>query len=123
MKIDGKRSGNISSHLVLRGAGCDDIDLNSISLNDPRMYSNAFCDNSLKIWSHNRPFCRYDKSITALTNGRDSISALNQTTNKAWNMFNTDAFLYQYEKYGLGRSHFLDCFANTEQIIHNYMAL
>nr|AFB74724.1 TUBD1 [Schmidtea mediterranea] len=123
VKVNNKLCANLTNHIVLRGHGCDSIARESLALNNPRMYSNYLGNHTLNIWSHCRKFNGYEKSITALTNGRDSVCALDNATAKAWNMFNTDAFLYQYEKYGLSRSHFLDCFANTEQIIHNYKIL
>jgi hypothetical protein len=35
-------------------------------------------------------------------------------------MFNNNAYLYQYLKYGLEKDKFLECFSTIENIIMNY---
>lgn len=35
-------------------------------------------------------------------------------------MFNNNAYLYQYYKYGLEKERFLECFAVMENVVLNY---
>lgn len=38
-------------------------------------------------------------------------------------MFNNNAYLYQYYKYGLEKDKFLECFSTLESVIQSYAQL
>ena len=45
---------------------------------------------------------------------------MTKSVTKAWEMFNSKAYLHQYEKYGLGVDDFIDSFGVVEQMIADY---
>ena len=52
-------------------------------------------------------FYKYNRSIVMLENSNKFNPALNQILSRAYNMFNNNAYLYQYYKYGLEKDKFL----------------
>ena len=45
---------------------------------------------------------------------------MNNSVVRAWEMFNSRAYLHQYEKYGLEVDDFIDSFGMVEQMISDY---
>ena len=58
--------------------------------------------------------------MTLVENSNRFNGAFEQILSRAYNMFNNNAYLYQYYKYGLERDKFLECFSTMENIIQNY---
>lgn len=64
-----------------------------------------------------------EKHLTILSNSSFLCDDLGKTISKAEEMFNYNAFIHQYEKYGMSKNDFLDAFAFCEQINHDYNTL
>ena len=71
-------------------------------------------------WRQPRPFNQYQKSTTLLSNSQTFVQPMNNSVVRAWEMFNSRAYLHQYEKYGLEVDDFIDSFGTVEQIISDY---
>lgn len=52
-------------------------------------------------------FYKYNRSIVLLENSNKFNPAFQQILSRAYNMFNNNAYLYQYYKYGLEKDKFL----------------
>ncbi len=52
-------------------------------------------------------FYKYNRSIVLVQNSNKFNGAFEQILNRAYNMFNNNAYLYQYYKYGLEKDKFL----------------
>jgi hypothetical protein len=63
---------------------------------------------------------KYEKHLTILSNSSFLCNDLNKTINKAEDMLNYNAFLHQYEKYGMTKNDFIDALAFCEQINYDY---
>ncbi len=55
-------------------------------------------------------FYKYNRSIVLVENSNKFNPAFQQILNRAYTMFNNNAYLYQYYKYGLEKDKFLECF-------------
>lgn len=62
----------------------------------------------------------YEKHLTVLSNSNYYCQDIKRTLNKAYEMYECNAFLHQYEKYGLEKQDFLEAFAFCEQIYYDY---
>jgi hypothetical protein len=51
------------------------------------------------------------------------VPLLNQTCNKAYDMFVNGAFLHLYEKYGVEKDFFQQSFLHVDQIVKNYQSI
>ena len=71
-------------------------------------------------WRQPRPFNQYQKSVTLLSNSQTFVQPMNNSVVRAWEMFNSRAYLHQYEKYGLEVDDFIDSFGMVEQMISDY---
>mmetsp|Transcript_13118 Transcript_13118/g.17159 ORF Transcript_13118/g.17159 Transcript_13118/m.17159 type:complete len:442 (+) Transcript_13118:62-1387(+) len=65
----------------------------------------------------------HDKFVSLLSNSQACLEFLDQTTMKAYEMFESQAYVHQYTTYGLQHQDFMDSFAQMEQIIVNYQSL
>ncbi|XP_002164178.1 tubulin delta chain [Hydra vulgaris] len=110
---------SLSNLLILRGKDLHTADTSI--LQDKSLYSTtlpyAFVYNQ---WNQCRVFNNYEKSATLVSNSQTFNRPLNDCIQKAWQMFNTGAFVHQYEKYGLTENDFIDSFAVAEQIYADY---
>jgi tubulin delta len=61
-----------------------------------------------------------EKHLTLLSNCNFLSNDLKNTISKAQNMLSNNAFIHQYEKYGMEKSDFLDSIAFCEQINFDY---
>ena len=64
--------------------------------------------------------CGYDKHLTILANSNLYCTNIQKSLTKAYEMYEYNAFIHQYEKYGLEKGDFVDAFSFCEQIIHDY---
>ena len=62
----------------------------------------------------------YDKHLTILANSNLYCTNIQKCLAKAYEMYEYNAFIFQYEKYGLEKGDFIDSFSFCEQIIHDY---
>jgi len=62
----------------------------------------------------------YEKHLTLLTNSNYYCRDIRKTLQKAYEMYEYNAFIHQYEKYGFSKNDFLEAFAFCEQIIYDY---
>lgn len=106
---------------IYRGKNLEELDeLNSTNNNPIR---NLCKDNNLI--SHQENFdkneiCKYEKHLTLLNNSNFLCEDMRNTLNKAYEMYEFNAFVHQYEKYGMEKQDFLDAFAFCEQIVFDY---
>lgn len=56
-------------------------------------------------------FYSYNRSCTLLDNGQQFSVSLEKLIEKGYNMVKKDAYMYQYEKYGIEKDNFLECFS------------
>lgn len=107
---------SVSNLVILRGKDLETADT-SIFTNE-QLYANdtpVFTE-----WRQPRCFNQYKKSATLVTNSQTFIRPLNNSIEKAWDMFNARAYLHQYEKHDLHMDDFIDTFAVVEQIVSDY---
>jgi hypothetical protein len=57
------------------------------------------------------------------SNSKAMVPLLNQTCNKAYDMFVNGAFLHLYEKYGVEKDFFQQSFLHVDQIVKNYQSI
>ena len=62
----------------------------------------------------------YDKHLTILANSNLYCQNIKKCLSKAYEMYEYNAFIHQYEKYGLEKGEFIDAFSFCEQIIYDY---
>lgn len=62
----------------------------------------------------------YDKHLTILANSNVYCQNIKKCLSKAYEMYEYNAFIHQYEKYGLEKGDFIDAFSFCEQIISDY---
>ena len=62
----------------------------------------------------------YDKHLTILANSNLYCKNIQKCLSKAYDMYEYNAFIHQYEKYGLEKGDFIDAFSFCEQIISDY---
>ncbi|KAK3607578.1 hypothetical protein CHS0354_011115 [Potamilus streckersoni] len=117
-----KHNQSLANALFLRGKDLDGIDVSSFS--DPKLYPSWILPNTgVAVYKQPRIFNDYEKSAALVTNSRSPIGSLNHMIGKAWNMFSSRAYVYQYEKHGLTEEDFLDSFVTLEQVVANYNTL
>lgn len=63
---------------------------------------------------------KYERHLTILSNSNFIHYELNKTLIKAKEMYEYNAFIHQYEKYGMDKEDFLDSFAFCQQILYDY---
>uniref|UniRef100_A0A7M5V5F2 Tubulin delta chain n=2 Tax=Clytia hemisphaerica TaxID=252671 RepID=A0A7M5V5F2_9CNID len=107
---------SIANLMILRGKELHEADTNSFG--NPRLYSEG--SPIYTEWQQPRSFNQYQKSITLLSNSQTFVQPMTKSVTKAWEMFNSKAYLHQYEKYGLGVDDFIDSFGVVEQMIADY---
>ena len=61
--------------------------------------------------------------MSLLDNGPSFIKPLEQILSQGYNMLKENSYVYQYEKYGIDKDKFLECFAQIENIQTNYSKL
>ena len=62
----------------------------------------------------------YEKHFTILSNSNYYSEDINRTLQKVYEMYEYNAFIHQYEKYGWEKSDFIEAFAFCEQVNYDY---
>ena len=92
------------------------------NLNDISCLKN-YC-NDMKIresrYKNEHNINNYDKHLTILANSNLYCKNIQKCLSKAYDMYEYNAFIHQYEKYGLEKGDFIDAFSFCEQIISDY---
>ena len=95
---------------------------NVTNMNDISVISKYCSEKNIKEYrykdEHN--INNYDKHLTILANSNLYCSNIKKCLSKAYEMYEYNAFIHQYEKYGLKKADFIDAFSFCEQIISDY---
>lgn len=118
---------SISNILILRGeSACsrsqswDDL----AEFKKPGLYAPWLPERDrCHLWSVNRPFRSYEKSVSMLSNDSSCTEGLDMVIRKAWDMFSSKAYLHQYTKYGLEEEDFLNAFIKVDNVLNSYRKL
>jgi hypothetical protein len=68
-------------------------------------------------------FYNYSKSMTLLDNGQEFMEPLEKILERGYCMLKESAYVYQYEKDGIGKEEIAECFAKIENILTCYSKL
>ena len=113
---------NINSNAMNQYKGKNNKFENVNNLNDISCLK-KYC-NDMKVkegrYKDEHNICGYDKHLTILANSNLYCTNIQKTLAKAYEMYEYNAFIHQYEKYGLEKGDFVDAFSFCEQIIHDY---
>ena len=95
---------------------------NVVNMNDISVIKKYCGDNNIKAFRYKDEHCinNYDKHLTILANSNLYSTNIKKCLNKAYEMYEYNAFIHQYEKYGLKKEDFIDAFSFCEQIISDY---
>ena len=95
---------------------------NVVNMNDISVIKKYCSDKNIKAYRYKDVHCinNYDKHLTILANSNLYCSNIKKCLNKAYEMYEYNAFIHQYEKYGLKKDDFIDAFSFCEQIISDY---
>jgi tubulin delta len=75
----------------------------------------------VNLWSQKRPFNKYEKSLTILSNSQMPVYKIDRLVDKAWRMFSSKAYIHHYTKYGnFDEEQLLNAFIFAEQLVKNY---
>ncbi|XP_039252693.2 tubulin delta chain-like [Styela clava] len=120
-----QHSKSLGNMLFLRGEGAGKLTENDFQeFFDSRLYASWVpSDEQCHIWSTQRRFRQYEKSVSMLSNNSFCTEGLDTVINKAWNMFTAKAYLHQYTKYGLEEEDFLNAFVKVENVVNSYRKL
>ena len=90
--------------------------------NDVSILKDYCNENNIKVmtFKDNNILNDYEKHLTLLSNSNLYCNKIRSCLNKAYEMFEYNAFVHQYQKYGLEKGDFMDAFAFCEQIIYDY---
>lgn len=98
----------------------EEIDLSSFA--DPRLYA-PWHSNPFKSYYQPCSFNRYDKCAAVLSNSQGIVQPIQSVFSKAESMFDTRAYLHQYEAKGVQHEYFEQAFLRIEQVVMNYQHL
>ena len=92
------------------------------NMNDISIIKKYCNDMNIKEYRYKDENCinNYDKHLTILANSNLYCTNIKKCLNKAYEMYEYNAFIHQYEKYGLKKDDFIDAFSFCEQIISDY---
>ena len=95
---------------------------NVVNMNDISVLKKYCNEKNIKSYRYKDEHCinNYDKHLTILANSNLYCSNIKKCLNKAYEMYEYNAFIHQYEKYGLKKDDFIDAFSFCEQIISDY---
>ena len=118
-KIDWSNNQTVSNNSVIsiyRGKSLSSIP------EDDNMIIKSCKDNNTKLKEYKdiNSINSYEKHLTLLTNSNYYCQAIKKTLQKAYEMYEYNAFIHQYEKYNLQKDDFIEAFTFCEQIIYDY---
>ena len=95
---------------------------NVTNMNDISVIKKFCEEKNIKEFRYKDEHCinNYDKHLTILANSNLYCTNIKKCLNKAYEMYEYNAFIHQYEKYGLKKDDFIDAFSFCEQIISDY---
>ena len=95
---------------------------NVVNMNDISLIRKYCEEKNIKLYGYKDEHCinNYDKHLTILANSNLYCSNIKKCLSKAYEMYEYNAFIHQYEKYGLKKEDFIDAFSFCEQIISDY---
>ena len=95
---------------------------NVVNMNDISLIKKYCEEKNIKSYGYKDEHCinNYDKHLTILANSNLYCSNIKKCLSKAYEMYEYNAFIHQYEKYGLKKDDFIDAFSFCEQIISDY---
>ena len=113
---------SLANLLVVRGNELESVEKSIFD--DGSLYCKwAPRELSCSVWCSRRPFNRYEKSCTLLSNSQSCVSPLDTACRKAWQMFTSRAYVHQYLQNGVSEHDLLDSFARVEQVIKSYATI
>lgn len=115
-------SNNINpSNNLYKGKNSAKFD-NVVNMNDISLIRKYCEEKNIKLYGYKDEHCinNYDKHLTILANSNLYCSNIKKCLSKAYEMYEYNAFIHQYEKYGLKKEDFIDAFSFCEQIISDY---
>jgi tubulin delta len=118
-KVDWSKNQTVSNNSVIsiyRGKSLSSIP------EDDNMIIQCCKDNNTKLKEYKdiNSINSYEKHLTLLTNSNYYCQAIKKTLQKAYEMYEYNAFIHQYEKYNLQKDDFVEAFSFCEQIIYDY---
>ena len=113
---------NINNNTINQYKGKNNKFENVNNLNDISCLKKYCSDMKVKEgrYKDEHNICGYDKHLTILANSNLYCTNIQKSLTKAYEMYEYNAFIHQYEKYGLEKGDFIDAFSFCEQIIHDY---
>ena len=114
---------NIQSNLPNLYKGKNNAKFDNVTnMNDISVIKKFCSEKNIKEFKYKDEHCinNYDKHLTILANSNLYCSNIKKCLNKAYEMYEYNAFIHQYEKYGLKKDDFIDAFSFCEQIISDY---
>lgn len=113
---------SVANLLILRGNDLTSAD--PTAFNERHLYAEWVpLSETLKVWSHRRPYINNDKFAILLSNSQMPLDPLNRVISKAWDMFASRAYTHHYLRHGLTEDDFVNSFACLEQVLQDYAAL
>lgn len=89
----------------------------------PATYFSGILDDPMQL-CHSQDVCnRYDHSASILSNSQAVLPVLQRIITKASKLYENDAYLHQYQQFGVDDETFVKCFQDVGQIIENYKSL
>ena len=120
-RSQGRSRRALSSWLVLRGQGANEVDVSDLS--DPALYSTWSPPDPLAVSSSSTIFGKCSMSAAMLSNDQSCIGPISAMQERAYQMFASRAYVHQYESFGLGQEEFKSCFAHIEEVLQRYEML
>ncbi|KAG1663979.1 Tubulin delta chain [Nymphon striatum] len=115
---------SLTNLLILRGKKQSNLNKQLGDFENYTSYSSKFrMVSNTSVWSYSRKFLNCEKMATLVNNSQIPIPKIVNFTQKAWNMFNCQAYIHQYERYSLTNDEFINAFTSIEQIMDNYQNL
>ena len=113
---------NINNNITNQYKGKNNKFENLNNLNDISCLKKYCTDMNIKEarYKDERNINNYDKHLTILSNSNLYSQNIKKCLSKAYEMYEYNAFIHQYEKYGLEKGDFIDAFSFCEQIIYDY---
>lgn len=111
---------SIANILTIRGKGS--IEANTNAFRKRELYA-PWAYDSLSVRRCKRVFAGHEKSAALLSNSQSIIPPLERSLRKAWEMFNSRAYVHQYARHGVEEGEFAASLLRVEQVLRAYRDL
>ncbi|PRP78227.1 hypothetical protein PROFUN_13865 [Planoprotostelium fungivorum] len=111
---------SLSNVLFARGSELNKFDPSSFF--HPKLYT-SWTLKPMMVCTSTKTFKKYSKCATLLSNSQSAVQPLDKIVSKAYNMYHSGAYLYQYEAHGITRDDFDLSFVQLEKVIQDYRSL